>query len=132
MVLFAASSAAVSLCSERVAHFVIPFFSERVRATFSARSWELPLTTRSGMLTRTPQPLGGHGALQQLDGHGAALARVPRRYPMASLARSSFLIIFFFVFFHCNIVFITFLRVDPILQYSSIAAVDYTISTAIR
>ena len=56
---------------------------------------------------------------QQIDGHGAAFARVPRRYPMASLARSSFLVFFlllflFFVLEHC-VFFSTFSRVDPIL-----------------
>ena len=44
---------------------------------------------------------------QQLGGHGSAFARVPRRYPISSLAESTFLALFLvpFAFFHLNIVF---------------------------
>ena len=92
MVLSAASSGAVSFVLRALHSFCSFVFRARARDFYRALLGAQP----------AQQQLGGHGALKQLGGHGVALARVPHRYPMASLSISSFLVvfvIFFFLFF---------------------------------
>ena len=51
--LLCSSAADICLCSERITQCV-PLFSERVRATFSARSWEPSLSSRCLVGTVSP------------------------------------------------------------------------------
>ena len=74
-----------------------------------------------------------------LGGHGAYLARVSRRYPMASLARSSFLVfssvfVPLFSLEHCFF-FQPFCELIPYYNTEELLllhAVDYTFLTGIR
>ena len=117
LLLLLCSSAAVFFVLRAHHHSFCSSFSERVSATFSARSWEPGLSSRSQL--GTVHCSGWVDTVPPL--HASRVDTQLRCFQHAVI--SSFLCVFVSSFFHLIIVLELFLRVDPTLQHSSIAAV---------